>query len=121
MASVPVMLPLTARLDKVPTLVMLGCAAVSNVPPTTVNDPLAPLTLPVETLPAMANAFGVVHTPSYMVRLPYAPPTPIKIPEPRAAVELTAPLANVRSLSLVVTLPALTVVVLPFTNKLPVT
>ena len=120
-AIVPVIFPPTARLPNVPIAVILGWLAVCNVPSTVLNVPLAPLTLPVVTLPAIANAFGVVHTPSYMVKLPYAPPWPIKIPEPRAAVELTAPLASVRSLSLVVTLPALTVVVLPFTNKLPVT
>ena len=94
-------LPLTAKLVSVPTLVMLGCAAVVNEPATVVNTPAAAPILPTFALAVtlkLANVpvlviFGwaaVVNEPATVVNTP-----PVAPMLPTFALPETDTLANV--------------------------
>jgi hypothetical protein len=63
MPAVESMLPDAVRLDKVPTEVMLGCAAVVNEPATSVNVPVVPATFPPVMLPVALTTPAVVKLP----------------------------------------------------------
>ena len=77
----PVALPVTAKLVRVPTLVILVCAAVVNVPTMLVPLRLPPVILPValtnppdNTLPPVTLALTLTVVPVCVVAFTLAPP-----------------------------------------------
>ena len=84
-------LPVTLTELSVPTLVMLGCAAVLSVPATVVNVPLVPLRLPPVILPVALTVPAVATLPPVMVPVALTVPAVSTLPPVMVPVALTVP------------------------------
>ena len=73
------MLPVTPKLVKVPTLVMLGCAAVVNGPVIAVNTPVAAPILPTLALPNTDSMPDVLKLPAEKFPDKAIPPVTLRL------------------------------------------
>ena len=93
-------LPVTPNDNRVPTLVIYGCALVSTVPVTSVNTAVLPLTLPVVTLPVTARSDKVPTLLMKGCALVFTVPvTALNCPSPDAITQLTELMLPVMSRS----------------------